>query len=273
MLIKLFRPEPTLQHPVSQAVTQSQFHEPVYAEWCRELRETPRYHRKQWEFVYLLQVLRAYGALKPRSKGIGYGVGTEPLPDLLASYGCEIMASDLDLTTAQEKGWVDSDQHAAALDVLNSRKICDPDLFRQRVTFRVIDMNDIPRDLEGYDFTWSACCLEHLGSIKHGLDFIENSLRPLRSGGIAVHTTELNCSSDTDTLDNSGTVLFRRKDIRDLANRLKAKGHVVAPLNFNLGRQPLDKYVDVPPYTQDRHLKLRIGLYDSTSFGIVVRKM
>lgn len=127
-------------------------------------------------------------------------------------------------------------------------------------------------DLADYDFTWSSCCLEHLGSIQHGLDFAENSLRPLRSGGVAVHTTELNCSSDERTLDQGDTVLFRRQDIFRLADRLQAAGHHVAPLNFNLGEQPLDKYIDLPPFTDDRHLKLKIGEYDSTSFGLIIRK-
>ena len=104
------------------------------------------------------------------------------------------------------------------------------------------------------------------------MTFIEHSIATLKPGGIAVHTTELNCDSDTKTIDNAGTVLFRRSDFKILIKRLTELGHNVAPLNFELGTRELDRYVDVPPYTSDRHLKLKIGEYTSTSFGIVITK-
>lgn len=138
---------PTLAQPVSQAVTQAQFAEPSHGEWCKAIRETPRHHRKQWEFVYILQALQAYGMIGAGRRGIGYGVGEEPLPDLLAHLGCSILASDLDLAEAVAKGWATTGQHAAALDNMNKRGICDPTIFGQRVSFRVIDMNARPRRL------------------------------------------------------------------------------------------------------------------------------
>ncbi|MBY0227427.1 MAG: FkbM family methyltransferase [Hyphomicrobium sp.] len=267
-----FRAPPTLKNISSQAVTQAQFQEPEYSEWCAAIKEEPRYHRKQWEFVYILQALRAYGAIRPGAKGIGYGVGSEPLPALLAHLGCTILATDLDPERAEIAGWVETNQHAAGSEQLNTRGICDPSVFATRVSFRFLDMNAIPNDITGFDFTWSSCCLEHLGSLQLGLDFIENSLKTLKAGGLAVHTTELNCSSNTETLTQGGTVIYRRRDIRKLAARLTSKGHQVAPLNFNLGDHKLDKYIDVPPYSPDRHLKLRLSQYASTSFGFIVRK-
>jgi SAM-dependent methyltransferase len=262
---------PSLDHPISQACTQAQFDTDIYRYWCAEIHEIPRYHRKQWEFCYILQALSVAGAIKPGRRGLGFGVGTEPLTALCAARGCEVVATDLDPSEAKRIGWVDTNQHAAEVTALNDRGICDAARFADSVRFRFVDMNAIPADLQGFDFTWSACCLEHLGSISHGLAFIENSLKTLRPGGVAVHTTELNCSSDSKTVDHSGTVLFRKRDIRALAARLTAAGHDVR-LNFNLGDQPLDQYVDVAPYTADRHLKLRLGEFASTSFGLIIRK-
>ena len=43
-------------------------------------------------------------------------------------------------------------------------------------------------------------------------------------------------------------------------------------LDFTLGDQPADLHVDLPPYTQDVHLKLRLMDYVSTSYGVIVRK-
>ncbi len=51
-------PPPVLENPVSQACTQAQLDAAVYRAWCGVIREVPRYHRKQWEFCYILQALR-----------------------------------------------------------------------------------------------------------------------------------------------------------------------------------------------------------------------
>ena len=133
-------------------------------------------------------------------------------------------------------------------------------------------MNAISSDLESFDFCWSACAFEHLGSIELGLQFVENSLATLRPGGWAIHTTELNVASNSDTIDNETTVLFRRRDFEMLARRLSALGHVVAPFDFGMGSQPMERYIDVPPYRQEPHLVLALKGYATTSFGLIVQK-
>ena len=41
------------------------------------------------------------------------------------------------------------------------------------VSLRHVDMNHVPADLAGrFDIVWSACALEHLGSIANGLRFM-----------------------------------------------------------------------------------------------------
>ena len=145
------------------------------------------------------------------------------------------------------------------------------DQFDRLVQFRFMDMNATDKDLRGFDFCWSACALEHLGSIEQGLQFIEASLECLRPGGVAVHTTEFNCQSNDATLDNASTVLFRQRDLIKLAKRPRRGGHEIV-LNFNTGDQPLDLHIDVPPYSQSNHLKLQIAQWVTTSFGITIRK-
>ena len=86
-----------------------------------------------------------------------------------------------------------------------------------------------------------------------------------------MHTTEFNLSSDADTVDNTGTVLFRRKDIQRLADELTAQGHRVS-LNFDNGNGFADYYVDLPPYKQDIHLRLQIAGYTATSIGLIIQK-
>ena len=70
-------------------------------------------------------------------------------------------------------------------------------------------------------------------------------MRCLRPGGVAVHTTEYNVSSNEDTLETGGTVLFRRRDVDDLERRLRDAGHSI-DIDYTEGTTPADLHVDVP---------------------------
>jgi SAM-dependent methyltransferase len=265
-------PEPSLDHPISQLCTESQFKAYAYRYWCREIRETPRFHRKQWEFCYILQALAVRGRLAPGMAGLGFGVGLEPLAAAIAARGAHIVATDLPQDTVAARAWIDTKQHAARLEALNDRKICDPDIFGSNVRFREVDMNDLPPDLGDFDFIWSACALEHLGSLQNGADFILNALDVLRPGGVAVHTTEFNMDDDGSTLDFAETVLFRRRDVEPIIKAAARKGFRCL-CNWNPGSGELDSYIDAPPYREDRHLRLAIGAYRATSCGLVFERV
>lgn len=265
-------PEPSLTWPVSQMCTEAQFREPAYAYWCEVIREAPRFHRKQWEFCYVLQVLATKGRLAPGMTGLGFGVGGEPLAAVLADRGVTVLATDLAVEAASAQGWVETAQHAHQLQDLNQRAICPPDRFAALVSFREVDMNCLPDDLGAFDFVWSACALEHLGSIRLGGEFILNSLKLLKPGGIAVHTTEHNLQDGPSTLDDTSTVLFRRQDLQQIIDEAAQLGFRTT-VNWSPGSGELDAYADVAPYSVDRHLKLAIGEYVTTSMGLIFEKM
>ena len=181
----------------SELCKQADFSLDAYRYWSSAVGLPPTLHRKHWEFFYLCQALYERELLEQGRTGLGFGVGHEPLPALFASRGCTIVATDQAPDDAV-KGRVARDW-AACRWACSTRtaRICAPATFRERVSFEVVDMNDIPAHLrDRFDFCWSACCLEHLGSLAHGLRFIENSLHTLKIGGMAVHTTEFNLSSD-----------------------------------------------------------------------------
>ena len=266
-------PAPTLAKPVSQLCTQSQFNEPEYLRWCRALREIPGLRRKQWEFVYAIQVLESAGMLQPGRRGLGFGCGREPLEPLvalLAARGCEVVATDQHATMVAGHGWIETDQHSASPVDLNDRGICPPELFARNVNFQAIDMNDISPDLVGFDFVWSCCSFEHLGSIEKGLEFVRRAMHCLRPGGIAVHTTEFNLTSNLRTIESTDRSIFRRQDLERLVRRLEEDGHRVRPFNFNPGTGPVDRYVDLPPYRHEPQLKLRLDRFVFTSIGLAV---
>ena len=256
----------------SAICTQEQLNDPKYKDWYKQIKIDYCVHRKIWEYAFICESLYKHGMLKKGKKALGFAVGTEPLASLFCKYGVEVLATDLDFDEAKEIGWVSTNQHAKNLASLNSLKICEDEQFNKLCRFKNVDMNNIPDDLGQFDFVWSACALEHLGNIRLGEEFIYNSLKYLKPGGIAVHTTEFNYSSNTDTLVDGPAVLFRRKDIEKIRKKLLEDGYEVSEINYDGGIMPYDKVIDMPPYKQDIHLKISLNKYVVTSIGLVIKK-
>lgn len=207
----------------------------------------------------------------PGKVGLGFAVGKEPLSALFASYGCRIQATDLPKSGVAE-AWSQTDQHAGGVQDLNELGICYPAVFKENVQFLPLDMTRIPSTFVDLDFCWSSCALEHLGNLRRGMDFVLNAMRCLKPGGIAVHTTEFNVLSNDFTPDNCDSVLYRRRDLEELAHSLRSAGHVVCELDFTLGDTEADCYVDIPPYKHNPHIKLWLQGFVTTSYAIIVQK-
>ncbi len=255
---------------VSRPCRADDFESAWYKDWCAQFRETPRLHRKQWEFCYILQALAERGLLCEGAKGLGFGVGREPLAAVVAKLGVSVIATDQETSSAIAKGWAETNQHAASLSGLNDRGICPPDAFERRVVFETADMNDKALSYRDFDFVWSSCVIEHLGSIRNGLDFLERSLGFLRSGGVSIHTTEFNCVSDHQTLETENCVIFRKRDFLALQSHLA--GRATLHFDWELGKRVEDAHIDLPPYTSDLHLKLQLENHVTTSFGLILTK-
>lgn len=253
---------------------QAHFGYDQYRYWARALKETPKFYRKQWEFVFIAQALFERGFLSAGKRGLVFGAGQEPLPALFASFGVEILATDQAADQAEASGWTRTGQHTFDLSALNQRGICTDRLFQELVSFQPADMNDIPAAFDGqFDFCWSACALEHLGSLEHGLSFIENSMRTLRPGGIAIHTTEYNLSSNDDTLESQFCSFYRRRDIEDLVVRLERRGLQVAPIDWQIGEGFAERVADFPPYGRgEPHIRLHSDRYEVTSIGLIIHR-
>lgn len=256
----------------SAICTQKQLLSPELQGWAKTFNRAGMLNRKAWEWCFIAQALKEHGALTTGKVGLGFGVGGEPLTASFAALGAGILATDLDVRDAAEVGWADSAQHAASKASLNDLGLCPPKEFDQLVHFEYCNMNQIPSKFDGqFDFVWSSCALEHLGSIENGKNFIYRSLECLKEGGIAVHTTEFNVSSNDETLTSGATVLFRRKDIQDIIGGVFQRGSRIH-MNWDCGSMPKDYFVDIPPYRSDPHLKLRIEQYTITSVALVMVK-
>jgi hypothetical protein len=269
----------------SKPSTQADMESTWVAYWLAKLGLGLVYHRKLWECCYVLQALFENGALFPGKRGLGFGCGQEPVPSLMAALGVYVTITDLEPEAASNQGWLATSQHTTSAAMCFRPNLIDEATFNKMVRLEYADMNAIPAHFNDYDFCWSICALEHLGSIAQGLSFVENSLNVLAPGGVAVHTTEFNFSNDNETVDNWPTVLFQSKHFRELAYRLRELGHTVAELDFDIGGGPMDKFIDLPPFVHDfkgimlkswshdsNHLKINIDGFPSTCFGLIIKK-
>lgn len=239
-----------------------------YAEWQQFMGRPVAIDRKDWEWAAIMRALQAAGMLQPGKRGLGFGIGTEPTVAAFAAKGVDVVATDLAIGDARTANW---GEHALTLESLKHPDICPDDVLAERATVRAVDMTAIDNDLRGFDFVWSCCAFEHLGSIDAGLEFVERSMDCLAPGGIAIHTTEFNIDSDDDTVTQGGTVAFRSRDMLELSRRLSRSGHTMAPFtNGERGPGIFDYLIDVPPLHYGT-LLVRLGGYRITPAIVIAR--
>ncbi len=264
-------PEPSLEQPTSQLCTAGQFAEAAYREGCRALREPPMMHRRQWEYVWIMRCLEMAGVLGPGRRGLGFGQAGDPLVAAVAARGCAVVAG-----MAPDRGTVRLGAAEPAqgdtLGELNARGLCTPQQFRSLASQRPLDMNFLPGDLQDFDFVWSCSSIEHLGSVEHALAFLLRAMRCVRRGGIALHTTAFNLSSDGSTVECAELSVIRRRDVERLEKLLERDGYRLWPVRLHPGTRGVDRYVDVPPYRPEPHLKVRFGRYVVTSIGLAIAR-
>ena len=143
-------------------------------------------------------------------------------------------------------------------------------------------MTGIPSKFDAqFDFCWSVCSFEHLGTLQKGLQFVQDAMRTLKPGGVAVHTTEYNVS-DGETIDNWATVLYQRRHFATLQAMIEDVGCKLVDIDFDVGHEFFDCYVDIPPYSRDSfgllsvaqppHVKVSVDGFPTTSIAIIVEK-
>lgn len=263
---------PSLSAIQSQACSAAQIREPAYRAWVDRLGQQRRFHRKQWEYVIALEAARQSGVLLPGRSALGFGVGTEPIPAMLAAMGLDVLATDQAVEDAGH--WAEYQEHASSLEALQWPGICDPVAMRARVRFRQVDMNAIPNDLGSHDLIWSSCAMEHLGSPQAGFDFVFRSLDLLRPGGLAVHTTEFDLTPGEAAVDYGHCALYRLVDLERLRDEALVRGFTMHINPYVAFEHPADRAIAPRGTTGKEEFHLKLALFDSvsTSFAIVIRR-
>lgn len=247
---------------------------PAYQRWMAEMGnsvvhvagspEVNNLHtpsRKAWEDVYILQALFERGMMEPGKRGLGFGCGKENMVSVFAKYGCDIVATDQKADNPKAiHDWLETGQLSQNKEDLFKSNVVDWETFDKHVTFENCDMNAIPDKYFGqFDFTWNACSMDHLGTLEKGLFFVEQSLRCLKPGGWAVHTTEYNVESNFATQEEGSTVFYRKRDIEAFAKKLEKKGYNVGTLDLSRGQHPENYNVDYEPHQRpSSHLVLGV---------------
>jgi hypothetical protein len=264
--VRLVADKPSFDHPISQLVSAEQILSPRFVQWCRLFGWKLGLNRKLWEYLYILNAMDQLVGLHPGTRVLGFGVGRERIVPLLASLGCDVVATDY---LGQHELWPRAAQN---LEDLFDSLFCDAETFHSRVSFQNVDMNRIPPNLREFDCLWSCGSLEHIGGLQNGLDFIEAAMECLRPGGAAIHTTEFNLVSDEITYETPSMSFYRRRDIIALAERLLEKGHQIV-LNFTRGDTLADLHVDQDPARNIAlSLTVQADIYIITSIGLIIQK-
>ncbi|RMG61279.1 MAG: class I SAM-dependent methyltransferase [Calditrichaeota bacterium] len=166
--------------------------DPVVGEIIRtELHETPRFHRKQWEFALIFRSLRRLGVVHPRSRGLSLGSGRERLLFTLIAHIEQLVATDL---YNPETVW----ETARAMDPEQFVKAEPPfEAPLERLAVRHMDMREIDFPDRSFDFCYSACAVEHIGGYQDFLTHLNEVYRVLKPGGYYVLTTEFHYGEET----------------------------------------------------------------------------
>lgn len=249
------------------------------SKWCQELLDEMkdgiyREHRKQWEFCFMANTLDHFGKLKDGKKGIGFAVGQEPLAGYFVKKGAELIVSDLPIDGNEylAKGWAKTGQHSAQLEATFREGIVDYETYKKKAKFIPIDMNNIPEELmkEQYDFVYSSSSLEHVGSVELGRKFIVNAMKTLKTGGIAVHTTELAINSLDDAGSFGHMSVWLKRDVDALEKELEENGSRLLPVDYS----SIDNlHIDHIPYSSSNHFILKAAKTVHTSIALVIEKL
>lgn len=211
---------PTLAFPVSQARTRSQLREPTYRHWTTLLGQDGADTRTGWMFAFVMQTLSRYGMLEKNAYGLGLGVAGEPLPALMAAFGCRIVAVGSPSADSADDG---EGAAASRRDALRFPAICPDEVLESAVEYRIGENQDILEDTS-FDFCWSTGLRPRFAEERSNVAFFGESLRYVKPGGLVVHLFDL--GNDEDSI--------RRQDIEKMALLLVSHGHLVAQLNFHM---------------------------------------
>jgi SAM-dependent methyltransferase len=239
-----------------------------YQKYCKTLFEVTKYNRKSWEYLFALEAFSTGKRAKPGGRALGFGVGVEIVPSVLAALGVEVVATD----QAESAGWELNREYLTTKADLHHSRFVSAEQFDKLVSVERVDMRAIPPHLMRgeFDYVWSLGSLEHLGSLDASNEFIFDSLKCLKPGGRAIHTTEF-AIFPYAAITAGPTIFYNYESLPSIIMRLTERGYR-CELDWDMGSLPMDYWVDFPPYDLKYHLKLWYNGIVCTSVALVIDK-
>lgn len=185
------------------------WNDPEWSAFLDKIRLDRSYYRRNWEWAQVAYGLNRLGMLDGKRRGLGVGVGKEPLIFYLATVSEEIVATDM-----YTRVWA-RDLQADPSMLTAPEKLSPIPYPADRLRVMRMDALELGFPDESFDFAWSVGAIEHFGSSlpKHAfrlgcrlLGFrklagrfdhlgatkaIREIRRVLKPGGIAAITSEL----------------------------------------------------------------------------------
>lgn len=260
--------EPTLETIASQVCTSKQFSEPIYYRLCKEIAQDKLFHRKQWEYIFILRALEQLCVLQSSFSGLGFGCGKEPLAAVMAKRSVDVICTDIEPVEKGDAYWGSTNVRDYFYE-----GICTWEQFEKHVSFRPANMNDIPDDLGIHEF--------HLVILCSRTSWFASTWNRFRAQCQQMPEGRWRSSAHdrAQRRGRGGNVRERRSLLISEerhpphAGAGRQQGNVFLPINFNMGSDELDKYVDLPPFNRNKHLKLLVEeKYVTTSIGFVILK-
>lgn len=202
------RRAPSFLDPVSQIMTQAQLSEDSFAALRDEIGQRDADDRMIWQQAFVLQALGRYGFLISGARGLCLGEEGMDVISLLIGRNHAVVAGVDDICTAR----------------------ADHILLSQRE----MDFAKLPDDLRGFDFLWSIGTADRMGGAREASLFVENAMRCLRPGGLAVHLMDLSIMDQRPANPAVGRSALYRQEIARIAVTLISRSHEVAQLNFGI---------------------------------------
>jgi hypothetical protein len=86
------------------------------------------FHRKFWEWVFIINCMMLNDIGQSKT-ALGFGVGVEPIPAVLAKLGAQVVATDAPDEIGVGKGWKKGNEFANSAETLWFEGILDKDIF------------------------------------------------------------------------------------------------------------------------------------------------
>ena len=234
---------PTFADPVSQLETPNQLEEAAFAARISELRLAGAMPN-MWHRAFILQVMKRYGFFESGAKGLCLGDQDAGLAAFLADQGSPILfGTDIHHGPALGAGDIPTSAYLSVAEM---------------------DYENLTADLRGFDFLWSVGTGNQMGGVRETSTFVEQAMRALRPGGLAIHIFDISPSIKNLALEDRvlSDTMLRRDDIIRIAVTLISRSHEVAQMNFG----------DWIRRSNGPEAKSAPSLAEVVPFGLIIRK-